>query len=160
MIRPTIGTTAVVLITCGLSTRFLALNVLHSVVLVTLLMIGAGVGPEGIAMAHVGTTILLMLPKLHYSFVGTPATVAGFFSAIRPALRRGHRDGADDGRLQAMGVPGSTDSCVVCRRPAGSARIRVDASVPDWKQGGADIVVDGRPESDGRTWKSDGQVPS
>jgi O-antigen/teichoic acid export membrane protein len=89
MIRPTIGTTACVLITCGFSTRFLALNALHSIVLFLLLLIGAGVGPAGIAMAHVGTTILLMLPKLHYSFVGTPVTMTGFFNAIRPPFVAG-----------------------------------------------------------------------
>lgn len=94
MIRPTIGTTAVVLITCGLSTRFLALNVIHSVVLGLLMLAGMSLGPHGIALAHVGTTILLMLPKLHYSFVGTPATMAGFVSAIRPALVAGIAMGA------------------------------------------------------------------
>jgi PST family polysaccharide transporter len=86
-IRPTIGTSAVVLITCGRSNRFLLVAIAHSVVLVLLIFAGLGWVPEGVAAAHVATTVLLMIPKLHYSFAGTPVTMASFWGAVRlPSL--------------------------------------------------------------------------
>ena len=89
MIRPAIGTSAVVLITCGQSTRFLVLAVAHGVVLTILLFLGLGWGPEGVALAHVATTIVLMIPKLYFSFMRTPATLRGFLSAVWPTVVAG-----------------------------------------------------------------------
>lgn len=89
MMRPAIGTSYVVLVTCGLSTRMLAIAVAHGVVLTALLAIGTGWGAAGVAWAHVATTVVLMVPKLYFSFLSTPVTLAGFFSAIRPTLVAG-----------------------------------------------------------------------
>lgn len=87
MIRPSIGTSAVVLITCGHSRRFLLLGIVHSVVLAVLLVLGTFWGAEGVAVAHVATTVLLMVPKLHYSFRGTPVTLGGFARTVsRPVF--------------------------------------------------------------------------
>jgi O-antigen/teichoic acid export membrane protein len=88
-IRPTIGTSAVVLITCGKSSRFLFLAIAHSVLLVLLIFSGLGWGAEGVAMAHVATTVLLMIPKLHLSFVDTPVTMESFWRAARLAVFAG-----------------------------------------------------------------------
>jgi PST family polysaccharide transporter len=82
-IRPAVATSAVVLITCGFSTRFLLLAVLHGFFLLIFLVIGASRSAEGIAWAHVGATSIMMLPKLYYSFLRTPATLRGFVCAIR-----------------------------------------------------------------------------
>jgi len=83
MIRPASGTSGVVLITCGLSTRFLALAAVHGVVLVAFLLIGVGWGAVGVAMAQLATTVTMLVPKLYYSFLRTPASLGGFFRAIR-----------------------------------------------------------------------------
>lgn len=86
-IRPAIGTSAVVLITMGQSGKYLVIAVVHSLVLVLMMVLGVRWGAEGIALAHVSTTLILMLPKLHYSFAGTPITLRGFFRAVRnPAI--------------------------------------------------------------------------
>lgn len=89
MMRPAIATSAVVLITRGFSKRFLILAVLHGAVLMILLVAGASVSATGIAWAHVGATALMMLPKLYYSFLHTPATLGGFFRAVRAPIIAG-----------------------------------------------------------------------
>jgi PST family polysaccharide transporter len=81
-IRPAIGTSAIVLITCGKSTLYLAVSIVHAVCLTLSLLAAIPWGAVGIAIAYVGTTLVLMYPKLHFSFVDTPASVAGFFSAL------------------------------------------------------------------------------
>ena len=86
-IRPAIGTSAIVLVTCGHSTRYLALTIVHSVVLTLLMLLGLTWGATGVAVAFVATSLVLMYPKLYYSFLKTPATVQGFFGAARtPAI--------------------------------------------------------------------------
>jgi PST family polysaccharide transporter len=82
-IRPAIATSAIVLITCGFSTRYLQLALIHGGLLALLLSLGVGWGAEGVAAAHVLTTVVFMLPKLHYSFLGSPVTLRGFLGAIR-----------------------------------------------------------------------------
>jgi len=89
MIRPALGTSAIVLITCGRSTRYLALTAAHAVVLVLLLLAAIPWGAEGMAIAFVGTTLILMYPKLHLSFTDTPPSVLGFFNALLPSIVSG-----------------------------------------------------------------------
>jgi len=86
-IRPAIATSAIVLITSGKSRRYLMIAVGHGFVLTLMLLVGVGWGAEGVAVAHVGTTVLLMVPKLYYSFLETPITMKTFISAVRtPAV--------------------------------------------------------------------------
>lgn len=82
-IRPAIATSAVVLITCGKSSRFLGLAIAHSTLLVILLVMSSRWGAEGIAIAQLATTLLMMLPKLYLSFVDTPVTLGLFWRAVR-----------------------------------------------------------------------------
>lgn len=89
MIQPAVGTSVIVLITCGLSRRFLTLAIIHGVLLTILVIAGIRWGPEGVAWAHLATALSLMVPKLYYSFVDTPATLAGFFRSIRPSVIAG-----------------------------------------------------------------------
>lgn len=81
-IRPVIGTSALVMITRGRSTRFLIITIVHTVVLGLLLIAAVPWGPEGIAIALVGTTLALMYPKLYFSFVESPVSVSGFFKVL------------------------------------------------------------------------------
>ena len=82
-IRPAIATSAMVLITCGKSRAYLVTAVVHSLVLLVLMLIGVRWGAEGIAGAHVAATIILMYPKLLYSFIDTPVSVGVFLGAVR-----------------------------------------------------------------------------
>ena len=81
-ILPALETSAIVLITCGRSTRYLALAIAYAVTLVLLLVAAIPWGPVGVAIAYVGTTLIILYPRLHFSFVDTPASVLGFFNAL------------------------------------------------------------------------------
>jgi O-antigen/teichoic acid export membrane protein len=82
IIRPAIATSANVLITCGKSQMLLKLTVLHCVVLLVMLILGIRWGAIGVAFAHFSTTCLLALPKLYYSFRGTPVSLRTFGHAL------------------------------------------------------------------------------
>src|SRR5690606_29130609 len=58
------------------------LSVIHGVLLMLMLLLGLRWGATGVALAHVGTTVLFMYPKLYYSFLQTPVTMRGFFDAV------------------------------------------------------------------------------
>jgi O-antigen/teichoic acid export membrane protein len=88
-VRPAVGTSAVVLISCGESARYLWIVVVHSAVLLIFLLFGIRWGPEGVAVAHVATTIVLMIPKLYVSFLRTPVTVGVFVRGARGSLIAG-----------------------------------------------------------------------
>lgn len=85
-IRPAFGTSAIVLISSGRSGRYLVTAVVHSVVLLAFMLVGLRWGATGIAVAQVATTVVLLWPKLYYSFMGTHVTVGAFFSAIRTPM--------------------------------------------------------------------------
>jgi len=82
IIRPSMGTSGIVLITLGRSSRLLALVVAHSLVLAFLMALGIPWGAEGIAIAHVSTSALFILPNLYYSFADTPVSVTDFFAVV------------------------------------------------------------------------------
>ena len=88
-IRPAIGTSAIVLITCGKSTRYLILAAVHCLALLILMFVGVKWGTVGVACAHVVTTVVLMIPKLFYSFLGTPISFKFFFQTIRSPVIAG-----------------------------------------------------------------------
>jgi hypothetical protein len=77
-----------------------------------LLYLGVGWGAEGVAAAHVLATVVFMVPKLHYSFLGSPVTLRGFLGATRVPLVAGtlmlgglllvHRAYPSDGTLRPL----------------------------------------------------------
>lgn len=85
-VRPTIATTAIVLVTLGRAKVLLALALAHSLLLTLLMLTGISFGALGIALAHVATSVLFILPNLHYSFKDSPINVGAFFVAIRMPL--------------------------------------------------------------------------
>jgi len=85
-LRPTIATTAIVLITLGRSRVLLKLGLAHGLVLAILVIAGLPWGALGIAVAHVATSVFTIPLKLHYSFKGSPVTLGSFWSAIRMPL--------------------------------------------------------------------------
>ena len=82
-IRPIISTSAIVLITCGKSKEYLLVALGHSLFLMAFFGIGLKWGAIGIAIAHVSTSFVLMVPKLYYSFLGTPVKIGHFFNSTK-----------------------------------------------------------------------------
>src|SRR5690606_8326035 len=70
-VRPVLGTSAMVLVTCGRSTRYLVLTIVYSVVSASLMMIGLNWGAAGIALALVVVRLLLLYSDLYFSVVVT-----------------------------------------------------------------------------------------
>lgn len=86
-LRPAAETAGAVMVSRGLSRRFRNLGLLSAGTFIVLIVIGLRFGLEGVAAAHVVALWLLLVPKLHWSFRGTPLRVRDFFAAIgRPAL--------------------------------------------------------------------------
>jgi PST family polysaccharide transporter len=88
-IRPAIGTSAIVLITCGKSSMYLFVAVAHSVVFLVLLLVGVQWGAIGVAIAHVSTTLVLLVPKLYFSFLKTPISLRLFYKTTRSPIIAG-----------------------------------------------------------------------
>lgn len=82
-VKPTIASTAIVLLTLGRSRVLLGLGLLHSLVFILFLIVGVFWGALGIAVAHVGATVITIAPRLYYGFKGSPISVGAFFSATR-----------------------------------------------------------------------------
>lgn len=76
-----------VLITRGLSRRFLVFSVATNVLVVIAMAIGVRWGVLGLAVGDVAATYLLLVPKLQFCFWKSPVSVLSFFGAIaRPAF--------------------------------------------------------------------------
>lgn len=88
-IRPAVATSAVVLITCGHSARYLRAAIAHSLLLAVLMCAGLAWGPEGVAVAHVSATVIALWPKLWYSFLETPVSVRLFARSVRVPVAAG-----------------------------------------------------------------------
>lgn len=84
--RPTVATTSIVLVTLGRSKTLLTLAVAHSLLLTVLMLIGLRWGAVGVAVAHVVTTVILIAPKIHYSFRQSPVSPSALLSAIQVSL--------------------------------------------------------------------------
>lgn len=75
-----------VLITRGRSKMYLVLTLVGNVIGILLMVAGVWWGPVGIAVADVAATYLFSIPRLHYSFKGSPVTIRVFLGTIaRPA---------------------------------------------------------------------------
>lgn len=65
---------------------YLALTLVGNAIGVLLMVLGIWWGPIGIAVADVAATYLFAVPRLHYSFKGSPVTIRDFLGTIaRPA---------------------------------------------------------------------------
>jgi PST family polysaccharide transporter len=81
-IQPALGTTGIVMITCGKSGRYFWVSLVYNVVLLIVMVTGIQWGAVGIAAARVTTLILLMPWALYYSFAGTPVPVVDFVRSV------------------------------------------------------------------------------
>ena len=82
-IKPAIGTTGFVMISCGQTRKYLILGVVNSILLTCAICIGLLRGALGVAFGHVIYTYLWLLPQLYFSFKDTPVCIKDFFDAIR-----------------------------------------------------------------------------
>jgi polysaccharide transporter, PST family len=86
-LRQPVGSSAHLLIARGESASYLRLTVLQTVTATVFMCAGVYWGPLGIAVADVAATYVLIAPRLHYSFRGSPLSIATFFVTIaRPAI--------------------------------------------------------------------------
>jgi len=86
-IKQPIGSSAFVLIAQGRSRVYLMLTLLQHATAILFMCIGVKWGALGIAYAEVAATYLLIPPRLHYTFKGSPMTTGAFLSAIaRPLI--------------------------------------------------------------------------
>jgi O-antigen/teichoic acid export membrane protein len=86
-LKPSLDTTAIVMMTYGLSKRLLTISIAYNVSLAAFMFVGLYWGAEGVALANVGAIVLLMLPMLYFSLHSTPVTLGQFFSAVStPAI--------------------------------------------------------------------------
>jgi PST family polysaccharide transporter len=83
--QPALATLGAVMLACGHSRRFLRIGLLSSTVLVLFYVMGLPFGVVGVASAHLWTVLLLVAPRLYWSFRDTPVSVPLFLTAlIRP----------------------------------------------------------------------------
>jgi PST family polysaccharide transporter len=86
-LKPSLDTTAIVMMTYGLSKRLLTISFAYYVSLAAFMFVGLYWGAEGVALANVGAIVLLMLPMLYFSLHRTPVTLGQFFNAVStPAI--------------------------------------------------------------------------
>ncbi len=82
VVQPLRDTDKMVMIAKGNANRYLKLNLLSSVVLVSSFIVGLPWGIHGVAISYTVANYLLLLPRLAYAFSKTPIRVRDFFGAI------------------------------------------------------------------------------
>lgn len=81
------GTYGLVMIAMGFSERYLRISLFNGISVISSFVIGLPFGVVGVALAYVVCDVLLLIPKLHFAFRGTPVTVSIFMKALAlPAL--------------------------------------------------------------------------
>ena len=88
-IGPAIGTSGIVLVTCGKTGRLLVITLVGSLLRSILVVIGLQWGAEGIAIAMVSSLVVLAVPRLYCGFLGTPVTVRLWLKATGTPLTSG-----------------------------------------------------------------------
>jgi O-antigen/teichoic acid export membrane protein len=86
LVRPAAFTAGFVMVTCGMSRRYLWWGLFQSIGLAAFLLIGVQWGPKGVAFAHVAASYLLLLPLLYWAFIDTPIRLEDFASTVQKPL--------------------------------------------------------------------------
>ncbi len=81
-IGPVSSVCDVVLVTCGLTKRYLVWGILNSVFMIFSFALGIHWGAVGVATSYTIGRYILFVPSLWYRFKGTPVSMAGFFQSI------------------------------------------------------------------------------
>jgi O-antigen/teichoic acid export membrane protein len=85
-IRPAIGTVGFIMITSGITRRYLVLGLLNSLCIIVGICVGFFWGAIGVAIGHMVANYFFFLPAAHLAFKGTPVTVKLFLSSIFPSV--------------------------------------------------------------------------
>ena len=85
-IRPSIGTSGFVMITCGKTRRYLYVGIINSLSIIVGIGVGLIWGAEGVALGHVIANYILFIPVAYIAFKDTPISVGLFLSSIFPAV--------------------------------------------------------------------------
>jgi O-antigen/teichoic acid export membrane protein len=87
LFRQPVASAGVILIARGQSKPYLLLAILQTATTVVLMCVGVFWGAIGIAWAEVGATLLLIAPRLYYTFSDCPVTARDFFATVaRPTV--------------------------------------------------------------------------
>jgi PST family polysaccharide transporter len=86
-IRPASDSTNSLLITCGHTKRYFNLGLVGAFIVMLSFIIGVLWGALGVAYGYFAATYILLVPRLYYSFKGTPVNLRTFFRAIeKPSI--------------------------------------------------------------------------
>jgi O-antigen/teichoic acid export membrane protein len=82
IVMPAVGTTGIIMVTCGKSGRLLLVTLVYSVSLAVLMVVSIPWGAVGVASASVLTSVVLMPWTVHYSFSETPLKIELFYGTV------------------------------------------------------------------------------
>jgi PST family polysaccharide transporter len=86
-IQPAAGTISLVLVTFGKTQKNFLLVLANSLVTVISMAVAIPWGAVGICLAKVSATVFMLLPRIYYSFPGTPVSMGVFFRVFsRPFI--------------------------------------------------------------------------
>lgn len=86
-VKQAVGSASWVLITRGHARTYLVLTMVQNATMIVFMLIGVQYGTEGVAVADVAATYVLIWPKLHYCLRNSPVSIGAFFAAAgRPAF--------------------------------------------------------------------------
>jgi len=85
-IRPAISTAGFIMISCGLTRRYLFIGVLNSLFIIAGIIIGLHWGLIGIALGTVLANYIFFLPVAYLAFRNTPVSVGLFVTSILPSF--------------------------------------------------------------------------
>ncbi len=86
LIQGVAGTRGLVLLSSGLSKRYLYWGIINALICVTAFLIGLPYGIKGVAAAYTVANYIILLPSLFYCFSETYVTVPMFIKTILPPL--------------------------------------------------------------------------
>ncbi len=83
---PVVGSSGIVIITCGLTGRYTLLALMYNITYLGFIIVGIQWGVKGLAIAIASAFVILALPRLYFSYQNTPITVRLWIGSIRIPL--------------------------------------------------------------------------
>jgi PST family polysaccharide transporter len=85
-IQPIASTRGMVMISCGLSTRYFFWGLINAIAVTISFFVGIQFGLNGLAIAYAIVNYIILVPSLSYCFKNTPVSVKSFFKTIYPPV--------------------------------------------------------------------------
>lgn len=86
LFQAAVGTTGVVMMSSGQTSRYFRWGIVGAVVYVSSFVVGLPFGVTGVAASYAATSILMLLPTMIYSFRNTPVSVGLCVEGLYPPL--------------------------------------------------------------------------